>query len=129
MAVSEEDEMEPDNELRGLEEQGWRALSSDSKRAVDFYQEVLDDAVVMLLPGGLALTDRDVIVASMGGRPWTAFRLEDPQVLRPTRDTGIVTYGVVAQREGAPEYSALVSSLYVHRDDGWKLAFHQQTPR
>jgi hypothetical protein len=50
-------------------------------------------------------------------------------VLQPTADTAVVTYSVVAQREGTPEYSALMSSVYVRRATGWKLAFHQQTPR
>lgn len=37
-----------------------------------------------------------------------------------------MTYGV-AGRDGQ-EYSAVMSSLYVRREDGWKLAFHRQTP-
>ena len=40
-----------------------------------------------------------------------------------------MTYGVVAQRDGAEEYSALIASTYVRRDEGWRLAVHQQTPR
>lgn len=39
-----------------------------------------------------------------------------------------MTYGVLAQRDDTA-YSALMSSVYVRRGDGWKLAFHQQTPR
>jgi hypothetical protein len=39
-----------------------------------------------------------------------------------TPDTGVVAYGAVAERDGS-EYSALMSSTYVRRDDGWKLAF------
>jgi hypothetical protein len=34
----------------------------------------------------------------------------------------------VARRD-EQEYSALMSSTYVRREDGWKLVFHQQTPR
>jgi hypothetical protein len=54
--------------------------------------------------------------------------LEDVRTFRPAPDTAVVTYGVVAARDGQ-QYSALMSSLYVRREDGWKLAFHQQTPR
>lgn len=121
--------MTTSNDLVALEERGWQALSSDGASAADFYDQVLDDTVVMLLPGGIALTDRDEIIHSMGGQPWASFALEDPQVHVTTSDTAVVHYGVVARRDNAPEYSALVSSLYVHRPDGWKLAFHQQTPR
>ena len=36
---------------------------------------------------------------------------------------------MVAQRDGGLPYSALISSTYVHRAGGWRLALHQQTPR
>jgi hypothetical protein len=117
------------SELVDLEVRGWQALSDSAEAATEFYERTLDGSVVMLLPGGLRLDDRAAIVASMGGRPWAGFALEDPQVLEVTPDSGLVTYGVSAHREGTPQYSALVSSLYVRRADGWKLAFHQQTPR
>jgi Domain of unknown function (DUF4440) len=66
---------------------------------------------------------------AMAGQPWASHTLEDPHVLPVTDDVAVVTYGVVAQREGAPTYSALISSTYVRRDDAWRLALHQQTPR
>lgn len=117
------------SELVDLEEQGWRSLSATPGEAAQFYDGVLDHTVVMLLPGGLVLDDRDAIIASLSGQPWASFEMQDLWVFQPTTDTGIVAYGVLAQREGAPEYSALISSHYVRRDDGWKLVFHQQTPR
>ena len=83
----------------------------------------------MLLPGGLVLDERATIVRSMSGQPWSSYELEDLRELQPTPDAGVVTYGVVAQREGAAEYSALMSSVYARREDGWKLVLHQQTPR
>lgn len=121
--------MEPTEDLINLEERGWQALSTGGEAATDFYRQVLDRDVTMLFPGGMVLTDRDTILESMGGQPWATFRFDDPRVSRPTDDTGLVTYGVVAHREGAPEYSALISSMYVRRDNGWKLTFHQHTPR
>ena len=116
-------------ELIELEDRGWQALSSDPATATAFYDRVLDDAVVMLLPGGLRLDDRAAVVAAMGGPPWTSYRLEDPQVLPLSVDTAVVTYGAVARRPGSPPYSALMSSVYVRRPGGWRLALHQQTPR
>ena|SRR6185312_9558737 len=116
-------------DLALLEEQGWRALSSGGKEASAFYRQVLDNEVAMLLPGGLRLTDRNSIIEAMGGQPWESFVIEALQVMLPAPGTGIVSYGVVAQREGQPRYSALVSSTYIHREGRWLLAFHQQTPR
>ena len=54
--------------------------------ATEFYGRVLDDAVVMLLPGGMRLDDRATIIASMAGAPWASYRLEDINVLRVTDD-------------------------------------------
>ena len=56
-----------------LEEQGWEALSSGGEAARAFYERVLDRTVVMLLPGGLVLDDRAVIVSSMSGQPWSSY--------------------------------------------------------
>jgi hypothetical protein len=110
-----------------LEERGWTALATEGA-GPEFYREVLDDTVVMLLPGGLILDDRAAIIEAMSGPPWSTYRLERLTAHRPTPDTGLVTYEVTARRGDGPEYRALVGSLYVRRDGGWRLAFHQQTP-
>lgn len=111
-----------------LEEQGWEALSAGGETARAFYERVLDRTVMMLLPGGLVLDDRKMIVNSMSGPPWSSHELEDLRSFQPTEDTAVVTYGVVARRDDEA-YAALISSVYVRRDDEWKLTFHQQTPR
>ena len=120
--------MDAHDEVIALETEGWHALSADAGAAAEFYGRVLDETVVMLLPGGMRLTDRDAILQSMSGAPWSSFELDDPQVVPLGADGALVAYGVVAARDGA-EYSALVSSAYVRRDGDWRLAFHQQTPR
>ncbi|HSI80488.1 MAG TPA: nuclear transport factor 2 family protein [Solirubrobacterales bacterium] len=117
-----------ENQVIALEEQGWEALSASGEAARAFYERVLDGVVVMLLPGGLVLDDRAVVVQSMSGRPWSSYELEELRSFQPTEDTAVVTYGVVAERD-EQRYSALVSSVYARRGDEWKLSFHQQTPR
>jgi hypothetical protein len=117
-----------EDELAVLERQGWDALSADGERARAFYEQVLDEHALMLLPGGMVLSDRAAILDSMSGAPWSRYRLEDVRCLHATPDVGVIAYGVVAERDGS-EYSALVSSTYARRDHGWKLFFHQQTPR
>jgi hypothetical protein len=116
------------DEVIALEEQGWEALSSDGETARAFYEQVLDGTVVMLLPGGLVLDERAATVEAMSGAPWSSYDLQSMRSFQPTPDTAIVTYGVVAERD-SQQYSALISSVYVRRQDGWKLTFHQQTPR
>ncbi|PYF99543.1 protein of unknown function [Georgenia satyanarayanai] len=111
-----------------LERLGWQALSSGPESAVAFYDDVLDDDVRMLFPGGLLLAGREQVLETMGGAPWDSHRLTDLDVLRPTEDVAVVSYGVEAERTGAA-YSALVASVYVRRDGGWRLVSHQHTPR
>ncbi|MEX5300237.1 nuclear transport factor 2 family protein [Kocuria sp. CPCC 205292] len=111
-----------------LEQQGWQALSSTGEQAAAFYDDVLDQEVVMLLPGGLLLDDRAAIVASMAGIPWSSHELSDLRVLHPTSDTAVVLYRVLARRGESAPYDALVSSTYARRERGWKLVVHQQTP-
>lgn len=112
-----------------LEEQGWRALSSSPGEAVAFYDDVLDERVVMVLPGGTILDDRAAILDSMSGSPWASYEIEGLLLVQPTDDVVAVVYAVTARRAGDPEYSAHVASTYVRRDEGWKLTLHQQTPR
>jgi hypothetical protein len=118
-----------DEELAALERAGWDALTLGGEHARAFYAEALDDAALMLLPGGLLIEDRQTLLDAMAGPPWSSYRLEDLRVVRPTADTAVVAYGAVAQRAGEAEYSALMSSGYVKRAGGWRLALHQQTPR
>ena len=40
----------------------------------------------------------------------------------------ILSYEAHATRSNGEPYSALVSTGYAKRDDGWKMMFHQQTP-
>jgi hypothetical protein len=40
----------------------------------------------------------------------------------------VITYECSAKRKDGKPYHALVSSGYVKLSDGWRLAFHQQTP-
>jgi Domain of unknown function (DUF4440) len=117
------------HEIAGLERRGWEALSSAGPAAASFYERHLDQAVIMLLPGGLVLDDRAAIIEAMSATPWSSFQLQDLWVFQPAPDTGIVVYGVVARRGDARPYSALVSSHYARRGDGWKMNFPQQTPR
>lgn len=110
-----------------LERAGWAALGVGGDAAREHYEHVLSDAPLMLLPGGLVLGDRAAMVESMTGTPWDEHELEDVRVHRLADGAAVVAYGVQARR-GDLRYSALMSSVYV-RQDGWRLALHQQTPR
>ena len=49
-------------------------------------------------------------------------------MVQPTADTAIISYRADVTRADGERYAALVSSAYVRRAEGWKLAFHQHSP-
>jgi ketosteroid isomerase-like protein len=115
------------HEVLDLEVRGWRALSTGPAEATAFYRDVLDEDVVMLLPGGLVLRGADAVLPTLGTDPWRGFGLADPEVRSPAPDVALLTYVVTAHR-GGPTYEALVTSVYARRDGRWRLVLHQQTP-
>lgn len=119
--------MEARDELMGLEREGWDALSVGGDAAAAYYDEVLADEVLMLLPGGMVLDDRTEVIDSMRGEPWSSYELSDERVLELGEGSAVLAYRARAVRAGV-EYSALVNSTYVRAGDEWKLALHQQTP-
>jgi hypothetical protein len=114
-------------ELIGLEEQGWRALSTEGDAGRKFYEAVLREDAVMLFPGGTRIEGRANILDSLGSQPWDSFRIEDPQVLQLSPTSASLVYKVTAQRGGSAPYVALTSSTYA-RGETWQLVLHQQTP-
>ncbi|HEY0683450.1 MAG TPA: nuclear transport factor 2 family protein [Steroidobacter sp.] len=114
-------------ELIQLEEQGWRALSTEGDAGKKFYASVLREDAVMLFPGGMRIEGREPILESLGAQPWESFRIEDPKVVQLTAESASVVYKATARRKGSEAYTALISSTYV-RGTSWQLVVHQQTP-
>ena len=113
--------------LLDLEHAGWRALSTGGAAASDYYRDVLADDVLMLFPGGFVIDDRDTVIQSMDGPPWTSYELADERVYDLNAESAVVAYRAKATREGT-DYEALFNSTYIRVGDDWKLALHQQTP-
>jgi hypothetical protein len=118
------------DDLIDLERGAWEALSTSGEAASKFYADVLATDVLVLLPGGLVVDDRDQVIASMQQADWTSFELTDERVLELSPDSAILAYRVDAQRGGDADadYHALLGSTYVRENGAWKLAVHQQTP-
>jgi hypothetical protein len=111
--------------LVAVERQGWEALRSGT--AGDYYRKHLTPDAVMAFPFGV-LAREQCIEAMESAPPWTAYDMQDPQVITLTADCGIVVYRVVAERSGQEPYKATISSTFVRRSGTWQLAFHQQSP-
>jgi hypothetical protein len=114
------------DDLLELERAGWKALSANGDAAA-FYAGVLAGQVLMLLPGGLVIDDRNDAIDAMRGAAWTSFELSDERVHDLTDTCAVVAYRGSARR-GDDEYTALFSSTYVLDHRAWRLAVHQQTP-
>ena len=115
----------PTDRLLELEEQGWRALSSSDP--VAFCIEWLADDALMVVPG--SVIDRGAFLEAVAhAEPWKTHHIDDPQTLRISADSAALVYRVRAQRENQPEFTALLTSVYVAREGRWQLVLHQQTP-
>ena len=116
--------MDTDEQVE-LEHKGWQALSGEN--GAEFYDAFLADEAMMVLPFGIL--DRDACVEAIAAAPpWLSFDLSDMRVVVLSDDSAMVVYKARAQREGLPEYRAVMNTTYVRRDGEWLIAFHQQTP-
>ena len=110
-----------------LERDAWKALTTSGDAATAFYDEVLADELLMLLPGGLVMEQREEALASMGGQPWDRHELSAMRVLSLGEGGATVAYQATAERQGT-RYRAWMSSTYTRVDGRWRLVVHQQTP-
>jgi uncharacterized glyoxalase superfamily protein PhnB len=113
-------------ELLALEEQGWDALSTDARTARTFYGGVLTDEAMMVFPGGIVLQGKHAILDALG-QPWSRHRISEAAVVSVSSGVQMLSYRVVAQREGQDEYRARITSIYRRDAASWRLVFHQQT--
>ncbi|QXV55749.1 hypothetical protein [Amycolatopsis sp. TNS106] len=112
------------NALTELERRAWCILSSGPAAARAFYETVLDGKIVVLLADRLPIQERDLALTALCEAKWDACRFGEMNAGRLSSAVGFVGYDFTATKDGVP-YSARVSSVYVRRDEGWKLVFHQ----
>jgi hypothetical protein len=112
--------------LLDLERRGWAALCDGT--AAGFYAEVMAADGLMVLANG-AVMDRGTVVAALGGSPpWSDWDMADVRLVPAGPDAAALVYRARARREGAPEFTGAMTSLYVRSGGGWRLALYTQTP-
>jgi hypothetical protein len=95
---------------------------------VDTYRRHLADDALMVFPG-MVLTKPQATDAIASGPRWTSVSFADQRLVRLTPDTLALIYRATGSRDREESsYSALISSVYVMKDNEWKLALHQQSP-
>ncbi len=114
-------------ELLRLEHAGWTALCDGT--GGEFYGTVMTEDAVMVLADGSVL-DRGAVVASLDDAPaWSAYEITDERLIGLGPDSAAFVYrGRAFRASGGPPFDAVMTSVYVREDDGWRLALYQQTP-
>ena len=112
-------------ELYAVEEGFWL-------RGQDHFLAHVDEQCLLAFPQmgemhGIHSRERVAATATMANR-WKDLQISDRHLLQPADDVAIISYRADVKRADGMPYEALISSAYVRRPEGWKLAFHQHSP-
>ena len=110
-----------------IEHQGWDSLCDGT--AASFYGPLMTGDAVMVLANG-AVLDRESVVESLEhAPPWRTYSIDEVRVIPIGSDSATLVYVGTAYREAdEPAFTGVMSSVYRHIDDAWRLALYQQTP-
>ncbi len=108
------------NDLLAIEDNFWTG-------GPEAYQRHTDEKCLVAFSEMAGVMARDDIAKSAEKGRWKDVALEQKGLAQLSDTSAIITYECTAKRKDGQPYHALVSSGYVKRSDGWKLAFHQQT--
>lgn len=117
--------MSPDHDLFNIEEGFW--LSGR-----EHFSAHLDDRCILAFPQAGEMhgvkTREEVAATATRANRWSDLKMSRRSLLPITEQVAIISYRADVTRADGQPYAALVSSAYVWRHDGWKLAFHQHSP-
>ena len=109
-------------ELLELEKGFWTGDSA-------YYEANSDAQCLVAFPGmARAMTNAELAATASKPKRWRDLAIKVKGMVEPGSDIVMLTYEARATRENGELYTALVSTGYVHRADGWKMMFHAQTP-
>ena len=99
----------------------------------DHFLEHVDERCLLAFPqaGEMhGVRTREEVAATASTQPgrWRDLKVSDRHLLRLADGAAVISYRADVFRFDGEPYAAMVSSAYVKRDGGWKLAFHQHSP-
>ena len=99
----------------------------------DHFLEHVDERCLLAFPqaGEMhGVRTREEVAATASTQPgrWRDLKVSDRHLLRLADGAVVISYRADVLRFDGEPYAAMVSSAYVKRDGGWKLAFHQHSP-
>lgn len=109
-----------ERDLLAIEERLWTG-------GPEAYRRHVDSRCLVVFAEKAGVMSRTAIARSAKKGRWRDVSFEPRGFIRPSDDTAVLTYECHATRSDGGPYHAFVSSGYVEREAGWKLAFHQQT--
>jgi hypothetical protein len=112
--------MSLERKLLAIEETFWRG-GPDA-----YHQHCDEECLVVFAEMARVMSQADIAKSAEEGR-WHDVSMKPKGMVKLADTAAIVTYECDAKRKDGRAHRALVSSGYVSRPDGWKLAFHQQT--
>lgn len=109
--------------LMELERAFWNAAGKP-----EHYEHRFAEDGVMAFDVGVM--DKPAVVAAVASSAsWASFTIDDVRMTQITDDVVALTYTTTARTVGSDAaYEAVISSVYVRRNDEWLLVLHQQTP-
>jgi hypothetical protein len=113
--------MSLESDLLKIEDNFWTGGPEAYRQHVDQQCLVAFPEMAGVVPG------EDIAKSAESGR-WQDVALNARGIVNMSDTAVVITYECHAKRKDGRPHHALVSSGYVKRPAGWKLAFHQQTP-
>lgn len=96
----------------------------------DHFLAHVDDRCMLVFSEMRGIYRREEVAATARDpKRWSDLSIEDPALLEADANTALLSYEARVKRGDGRPYRALIGSVYVRRDSGWKLAFHQHSAR
>lgn len=112
------------SEVRALEE---KLLQPDFRRNREAVAALLADDFREFGSSGRAWTKQQVLDKLESEPPFEAV-MQDFEATKLADEVVLVTYAVTLQSSDSESRTSLRSSVWIRRDDRWKMIFHQGTP-
>jgi hypothetical protein len=113
--------MSLEEDLLKIEEKFWTG-------GPEAYQQHADEKCLVAFSDKMAgVMSKDDIAKSAEKGRWKDVSMTQKGLAKLSDSAVVITYECNAKRKDGKPHHALVSSGYVNRGQGWKLAFHQQT--
>lgn len=109
------------DEILAIEKGFWTA-------GEDHFLDHVDDHCLLVFTQMRGLYSRAEVAASARDpHRWSDLRIADVILHQPREDTLFVAYEARVKRATGAAYRALIGSVYLRREDGWKLTSHQHS--